>query len=189
MFPLLSSLPPKLWRTASLAALALLGQFVFAQANPRARSWEAYDTNRNNDSSDLAKENLNRVAASALQIRDVLTGDAGLLVELKQWVAKEATDNGQVIQESDLSDQAIFDRLEHDVVFRSVATRLLQRYGYLLPSLKVDSPMAKEQELLLQERVRRLAKIEEQEDNDSRLPRKTEQREIEPSRNCDPEQD
>jgi len=74
--------------------------------------------------SDLSQENLSRVAASATQIRGVLVKDEGLLVELKRWVAKEATDNGQVVDDSNLTDQAIFERLEQDVAFRSVATRL-----------------------------------------------------------------
>jgi len=52
--------------------------------------------------SDLARENLGRVAASATQIRGVLVRDEGLLVELKRWVAKEATDNGQVVDDSTL---------------------------------------------------------------------------------------
>src|SRR5580704_6689190 len=84
--------------------------------------------------SDLTQENLGRVAASSSQIRAVLVKDEGLLVELKRWVAKEATDNGQVVEDSSLTDQAIFDRLDQDVAFRSIATRLLQRYGYLLPT-------------------------------------------------------
>jgi len=41
-----------------------------------------------------------RVAASATQIRSVLVKDEGLMVELKRWVAKEATDNGQVVEDS-----------------------------------------------------------------------------------------
>src|SRR5882762_8846710 len=72
---------------------------------------------------DLAKENLSRVAASASQIRTVLVKDEGLLVELKSWVAKEATDNGQIVEDSMLANQAIFERLEQDLAFRSVATR------------------------------------------------------------------
>ncbi len=75
---------------------------------------------------DLTQENLGRVAASAIQIRSVLIKDEGLLVELKRWVAKEATDSGQVVEDSSLTDQAIFERLQQDIVFRSVATRLLQ---------------------------------------------------------------
>ena len=63
----------------------------------------------------------------------MLARDAGILVELKTWVAKEATDNGQVVDDSMLTDLAIFDRLDRDVEFRSVATRMVQRYGYLLP--------------------------------------------------------
>jgi hypothetical protein len=114
--------------------------------------------------SDLAKDNLDRVAASAVQIRMVLVTDAGLLVELKRWVAKEATDNGQVVEDSNLADQAIFDRLDRDVAFRSAATRLLQRYGYLLPSPNPDSSLAKEEDLVLKERARRLVQVEAQED-------------------------
>src|SRR5690349_13754305 len=116
------------------------------------------------ESSDLAQENLDRVAASAAQIRAVLAKDEGLLVELKRWVAKEATDNGQVVDDSNLTDQAVFERLEQDIVFRSVATRLLQRYGYLLPTSNPDSDFAKEKELVLKERARRLVQIESQED-------------------------
>ena len=42
----------------------------------------------------------------------MLLEDAGILVELKTWVAKEATNNGQVVEDSMLTDQAIFDRLD-----------------------------------------------------------------------------
>jgi len=60
------------------------------------------------------------VAASAAQIKEVLLLDAGLLVELKRYVAKEATDNGQIIDDSNLTDFGIFERLERDVPFRSL---------------------------------------------------------------------
>jgi hypothetical protein len=88
---------------------------------------------------DFARENLNRVAASPSQVREVLVKDAGLMVELKRWVAKEASDNGQIVEDTSLTDDAIFDRLEHDLAFRSIATRLAQRYGYLLPNINPDS--------------------------------------------------
>src|SRR5689334_17032210 len=114
--------------------------------------------------SDLAKENLGRVAASSAQLQAVLLKDAGILVELKRWVAKEATDSGQVVDDSTLTDQALFDRLDRDVAFRSIATQLVQRYGYLLPTLNPDSEAAKEQDLLLKQRARRLAQMEDQED-------------------------
>ena len=82
---------------------------------------------RSSEVSDLAKENLARVAASASQLQAVLLRDPGLLVELKLWVAKEATDNGQIVEDSALTGQAILDRLDHDVKFRSIATQLVQR--------------------------------------------------------------
>jgi len=120
--------------------------------------------------SELAKDNLNRVAASSVDIREVLVSNAGLLVELKRWVAREAADNGQIVEDSNLSDQAIFERLDHDVAFRSVATRLLQRYGYLLPATNPNSPLGKQEDLILKERVRRLVQIEAQEDTESLKP-------------------
>ncbi len=113
--------------------------------------------------SDLAKDNLLRVAASSAQIQSVLARDAGILVELKAWVAKEATDNGQVVDDSLLTDLAIFDRLDRDVEFRSVATRMVQRYGYLLPSVNPDSEIAKQQELVLKERAHIMAQRQDQE--------------------------
>src|SRR5215471_7431661 len=172
----------------SCLALLILCQLAFGQMNERPRSER--ETSRNNateDLSELAQENFSRVAASAIQIRQVLLKDAGLLVELKRWVAKEATDNGQVVEDSMLVDQAIFDRLDRDVAFRSVATRLLQRYGYLRPSPNPDSNLAKEEDLVLKERARRLVQIEEQEDSESLQPKKNDQ-ELERTNACDPRQ-
>src|SRR6266853_3895127 len=137
---------------------------------------------------DLSQENLGRVAASASQIRGVLIKDEGLMVELKRWVAKEATDNGQLVEDSKLTDQAVFERLEQDVAFRSVATRLLQRYGYLMPTPNPDSDFAKEKDLVLKERARRLVQIESQEDTESVRPQKND-RDLERATTCDPRRD
>ena len=138
--------------------------------------------------SELEKDNLSHVAASSVQIREVLVNNAGLLVELKSWIAKEAADNGQVVKDSDLTDQAVFDRLDNDVRFRSVATHLLQRYGYLLPSQNPDSTLGKEQQLVLQERARRLVQIEAQEDTQSLTPKINQEQESEPT-DCGPDDD
>src|ERR1035441_7934809 len=156
--------------------LLLLGHALHGQVSDGPRP--ARDDARRNstpDTSDLAKDNLNRVAASAVQIRAVLAKDAGLLVELKRWIAKEATDNGQVVEDSKLLDEAIFDRLNRDVAFRAVATRLLQRYGYLMPSPNPDSSYGKEEDILLKERARRLVQIESQEDTEALQPKKNSQ--------------
>ena len=72
-----------------------------------------------------------------------------------------------MVDDEALTDQAIFDRLERDVAFRSVATRLVQRYGYLLPSVNPESEIGKEQDLIMKERVRRLAQRQEKADQDS----------------------
>jgi polysaccharide biosynthesis/export protein len=113
--------------------------------------------------SELGRENLSRAAASATDIKAVLIKDAGLMVELKRWIAKDATGHGQIISDRDLTDEAIFDRLDMDVQFRSLATLLVQKYGYLVPRLNPESEAAKERELLVQERTKWLAQAQEQE--------------------------
>jgi protein involved in polysaccharide export with SLBB domain len=115
--------------------------------------------------SDLSRENQSRVAAAAADIKTILVKDIGLMVELKRWVAKEATNHGQIITDHDLSDEAIFDRLESDVQFRAVATALVQRYGYLVPQLNPESQAAKEQDLLAKERTKWIAQSQEQQAN------------------------
>ena len=170
----------------------VLCPLIYGQTPERARNQQNQPQgNRATDLSDLAKDNLNRVAASSAQIKAVLIKDAGLLVELKRWVAKEATDNGQVVEDSNLSDQAIFDRLDHDVAFRSVATRLVQRYGYLQPAPNPESSFAKEEDLVLKERARRLVQIEAQEDNEALAQKKNDQQqeELERTSACNSEQD
>jgi polysaccharide biosynthesis/export protein len=114
--------------------------------------------------SELTRDNLDRVAASAAQLKAVLVRDTGLMVELKRWMAKEASDSGQVIADEDLTDASVYERLTNDVKFRSVATRLVQKFGYLRPSINPESDMAKEHDLVLQQRARKLAQIEGQED-------------------------
>src|SRR5208283_2899268 len=124
----------------------------------------------NQEASELENGNLLRVAASPSQIEEVLLREPGILVELKRWVAREASDNGQIVSDEELTDNAIFNRLKTDVAFRSVATQLVQRYGYLRPSVNPDSEIGKEQDLLLKERVRRLVQIEALEDSESVKP-------------------
>jgi len=107
---------------------------------------------------DWATDNLELVSASPEQIRDVLTKDPGLMVELKRLMAKQAIDKGQIVGEQDLADAVILDRLTTDTRFRALATRLLQRYGYLTPQLNPLSPSGKEQDLVLKARAERLAR-------------------------------
>lgn len=113
-------------------------------------------------SNPLATLNLDQVAASTSQIRLVLSQNPGLMVELKRLLALEATERGQLLTEDDLSDQAVYDKLENDLKFRSACTRLLQRYGYLMPTINPKSELGQERQLLIQERALRLARMEQQ---------------------------
>ena len=92
---------------------------------------------------ELIKDNAAVVAASPEQIASVLRSDPGLFLELKQWIANEAASRGQVVVEQDLSDSEILRRLSWDREFRLAATRLLQRYGHLLPNILPDSEVAR----------------------------------------------
>jgi protein involved in polysaccharide export with SLBB domain len=173
----------------ALALLFCAPSYAQQQAEkPRVTRGQVRNDSGVEQAPDFAQENLGRVAASATQIRAVLVKDEGLLVELKRWVAKEATDSGQVVEDSNLTDQAIFERLDRDVSFRSIATRLLQRYGYLLPTPNPDSDFAKENDLVLKERARRLVQIESQEDSDSFKPQRID-RDLERTAMCDPRRD
>ena len=153
-------------QTAGLLFLLFLGAALPAQQDKsRSLREEPARSRRPYDPSDLGQQNQGRVAASAAQIKAVLVKDEGLLIELKRWIAKEATDSGQVIEDSDLTETAVFERLELDIQFRSVATRIVQRYGYLIPMANPESDAAKEKEFILKERARRLVQIEAQEDS------------------------
>ncbi len=132
--------------------------------------------------SELARQNMERVAATVGQLVAIFHRDPGLMVELKRWIAKDATDHGQLISDSDLSDEAIFDRLENDIVFRSVATALVQKYGFLKPTLNPESSMAQEQQLLIRERAKYIAQDEEASRVKARQQR---ERELQQTQLCD----
>jgi polysaccharide biosynthesis/export protein len=132
--------------------------------------------------SELARQNMEHVAANTEELALILHRDPGLMVEVKRWIAKDATDHGQIITEADLAEDVIFDRLEMDVTFRSVVTEIVQKYGYLLPTVNPDSPMAKQQDLLIQERVKWIG----EEEAADREKYKAEQEKLAEQQNCDP---
>jgi polysaccharide export outer membrane protein len=113
---------------------------------------------------DIVSDNLDRVAASADQILEVVNKEAGLMVELKRLLAQDAGVSGQILEESDLTDGAVAERLHSDLRARVLATRLLQRYGYLVPRLNPDSDLEAEQKLVRQERAQMLARAAERYD-------------------------
>ncbi len=80
------------------------------------------------------------------------------MVELKRLFAKKATEQGQIVAEEDMTDSAILDRLENDARFRALATRLLQRYGYLTPQINAQSPEGQEEDLVRKARAARIAR-------------------------------
>jgi len=116
-------------------------------------------------SQDIISDNLDRVAASVDQILAVINTEAGLMVELKRLLAQDAGAIGQILEEADLTDVAVAERLRSDLRARVLATRLLQRYGYLVPRLNPDSDLGAEQRLVRQERAQMLARAAERRDD------------------------
>lgn len=171
----------------ALSNLVLAGLLALTPGSVRAQNNRQLQLPTNN--SDLARQNLARVAASATEIKTVLVKDPGIMVELKRWVAKDATQHGQVLVETDLTDGAIFDRLVSDVEFRSVATQLVQRYGYLVPQLNPDSVAGKEQDMLSKERARITAQNEQEDFAKDREKREKRQRQADycEAQNYDPQ--
>lgn len=122
------------------------------------------------EAGDLTADNLDRVAATADQILEVLNRDAGLMVEFQRLLAQYASASGQLLEESDLTESAVAERLREDLRTRALATRLLQRYGYLVPKINPDSDLAQEQKLFLQERAQQLVRAREQNDTGRESP-------------------
>ncbi len=167
-------------RTASFLAISLLALTLLR--SPAALGQETQPQSAS--STELGRENLARVAASVQEIKLLLLKDSGLLVEVKRWMAKEATSNGQVINDLDLTDDAIFDRLITDIPFRSAVTLILQKYGHLLPKLNPESEAARERELVLQERARMLAQAHQ---NDAATVQQSAARGRRYADSCDPQ--
>jgi polysaccharide biosynthesis/export protein len=150
--------------SALLILLAYCPKLGAQQQTQPSQAQSSERTIATGDASELAGENLDRVAAKAADIEAILKNEPGLMVELKNLVAKQATDNGQIVKDSDLTDDAIFNRLETDIRFRARATRLLQQYGYLVPKPNPGSAAAQEQALLVQEHLRLMqAKLQAEE--------------------------
>ena len=86
------------------------------------------------------------------------------MVELKRLLAQDAGVSGQIIEESDLTDAAVGERLRSDLRARVFATRLLQRYGYLVPRVNPDSDLEAEQKLVREDRAQMIARAAERRD-------------------------
>jgi polysaccharide export outer membrane protein len=140
---------------------------------PRAQDTRQKVNRGQRPSADLVTDNLDRVAATAQQILELLNKDAGLMVEFKRLLAQDAGADGQILDEADLKDEAVSERLNEDARARVLATRLLQRYGYLLPKVNPDSELAAEQKLVIQDRAYALARAAERGPEARALPQTT----------------
>lgn len=161
------------WAAREAAAIVLALSLTSSAAQPQQQSQPAAAQRSGSETSqgvparlpDIISDNLDRVAASADQILEVVNKEAGLMVELKRLLAQDAGVSGQILEESDLTDVAVAERLRSDLRARVLATRLLQRYGYLVPRLNPDSDLQAEQKLVLQERAQILARTAERRDS------------------------
>jgi polysaccharide biosynthesis/export protein len=149
--------------TVTLAAPAALSQQQ-SQQGAEQRSGSEAPARVSVRPPDIISDNLDRVAASADQILEVLNKEPGLMVEMKRLLAQDAGASGQILEESDLSDVSVAERLRSELRARVLATRLLQRYGFLVPRLNPDSDLEAERKLVLQERAQILARAAERRD-------------------------
>ena len=159
------------WAARQAAAMFLAVSLAVPAAMPQQQSQQRVPQGSGADPArvparpaDIISDNLDRVAASADQILEVLNREAGLMVEFKRILAQEAGISGQILEESDLTDASIAERLRLGLRARVLATRLLQRYGYLVPRVNPDSDLAAEQKLVQQERAQILARAAERQD-------------------------
>jgi len=171
-------LRPKSICCLAWALLSLSCAIAYAQQEPRQREPQRTGAEAAarvpSRPSDIVSDNLEKAAATADQILEVLSKEVGLTVEFKRLLARDAGTSGQIVEEADLTDIAIAERLRSDLRVRVLATHLLQRYGFLTPRLNPDSEQGAEQKLVRQERAQMLARAAERRDvqaegaNDSR---------------------
>ena len=149
------------WAARQAAALFLAVTLGALAAQPQQQSQQGTAQRPGSETparvlarpADIISDNLDRVAASADQILEVLNRETGLMVELKSLLAQDAGASGQILEESDLSNAAINERLKQDLHTRVLATRLLRQYGYLVAKINPDSELAAEHSLAMRERV------------------------------------
>jgi polysaccharide export outer membrane protein len=162
------ALQPRFISVVALLALAVLAlsPAMIAQQQQQTGQRTQYRQPRqvfeSTPVSTLARQNLEYVAASAAEIEKVLEEQQGLLVELQHWIARDATDHGQMVDEQQMSKDGIYDRLASDLKFRAVATRLLQRYGYLTPEVNPKSKLAIQQQIEFLAEEKRLEQMPDQ---------------------------
>ena len=160
------------WAARQAGALLLTIGFAVPSAQPKQQSEQGAQERSGSGTParasvrppDIISDNLDRVGASGDQLLEVLSKEAGLMVELKRVLAQDAGISGQILEESDLTDVAVAERLHSDLRARVLATHLLQRYGYLVPRLNPDSDLGDEQKLVRQERAQILARTGERRD-------------------------
>src|SRR5260370_15318274 len=107
----------------ALLALALLSCApAYAQRQSQGSAAQASGTGASARVSmrppDIISDNLDRVAASADQILEVLNREGGLIVELKRLLAQDAESSGQILHEPDLTDPSLDERLRSDLCAR-----------------------------------------------------------------------
>ena len=154
--PRLAGIAALLALISSLVCPALMGQQKQDVPQRTQQNGQPEQVFESAPLSALARQNLDYVAASAPDIEKVLEAQPGLLVELQHWVARDAADHGQMVDEQQMSKEGIYDRLDNDLKFRAVATRMLQSYGYLTPEVNPNSKMGREQQLQLVAAEKRL---------------------------------
>ena len=170
--------------TLALGPIASAGQQQDTQprADSNARGMQTGFEKRPSSASDLVSENMARVAATADQILAAVNKDSGLMVELKTIYAQEAGLNGEVLEEKDLTDAAVEARLRQDLRLRMLATKLLQRYGYLLPRINPDSDLAEEHTLYLRQKAQDMQRAAARQEFAGQLP-------LAQAAGCDPRTD
>ncbi len=153
-----------LFCAASASAFARSASEPAQQSQDQQRATPAQEREISPAPTSLVEENLSLVSASAEDIKSVLRKDSGLLVELKKWIAMDDTNHGKVIDDNELTDEAVFERLGADQIFRGVATRLLQRYGYLTPKFNPGSQADVNQQLARQAQWNRMQRASQPRD-------------------------
>ncbi len=97
-----------------------------------------------NEPSQAQREADRLVSLSAERIIQLLNKETGVLLVIKRQFVKMAFAQGRLLEESDLTDEALFRYIREDAGVRNMVTRELERRNYIRPKPTQDEIAAEQ---------------------------------------------
>src|SRR5581483_4072876 len=147
-----AGVPPSPAGAPNPAAAAAAAAASAAPQGPQTRVPDADPTN-----TDQAE-----VSLSAESIIGILSREPGLTLQVKRMLVKKAAEQGRILYESELTDEALFDLIRKSPSIRALATQEIASRGYVTvrPTLEETEKLKRQQQREELEQKRRALDLE-----------------------------